>query len=334
MDTSNKKKSYWRMVDQIRASYQRKECLAASVGNCKGKIVKAHTVQENGSLSLMACEGHVYVVQAIYGSTDNKMEVRPVGIGLATTFWGFCADHDNKIFLPIEQTSYKSTPQQNFLFAYRSLCKEIYQREAFIENNEKMIAESQTQLQKETLTIYGKQARFALKELHELYSRMAKIVILDKGYRNLKHLIVEFKKVPTVACSGIFVPYHGPDDRWLDNDTDFNPLFVNVIPNARGGVAILSYFLDRHHGPEAFCNGLAELEDRRKSTALSLLALIHIDNHAINIHWWDGLTTDIKNKIMASIEDQANPKTPLKADWSRIENVVLDDWHVANTWHD
>ena len=197
-----------------------------------------------------------------------------------------------------------------------------------------MIAESQTQQQKKTLRVYGEQARIALDDLLKLYSQMAKIVIRDEGYRILKHLIIEFEEVPTVACAGIFVPYHGPDNRWLDNDTEFNPLFVNVIPNARGGVAVLSYFLDRHYGPEAFCKGLADLEDRRKSTALSLLALTHVENHAINIHWWDGLSAGIKSKILANIEDQANPKTPPKADWSRIENVVLGDWRVANTWFD
>jgi hypothetical protein len=56
------------------------------------------------------------------------LEVKPkkIGINKATTFYGFCQHHDNKLFELIDNYPLKPDKQQMALYAYRCLCREYF----------------------------------------------------------------------------------------------------------------------------------------------------------------------------------------------------------------
>ncbi len=108
-----------------------KECFKNSDCN---NIIKAHSIQENKILKKIAVNGHVAMVAndritMVDGQidTDNLVKIEFIGKGKATTFQGFCREHDLEIFKPIELKDYiAGNKEQNFLFAYRNLAKEFH----------------------------------------------------------------------------------------------------------------------------------------------------------------------------------------------------------------
>ena len=106
-----------------------KICLLAHLGDCLGEIVRAHTVQKS-VFKAHTKDGHVYNFDPLRGplDTENRSLPKLIGINNATTFTGFCQRHDSQIFLPIENHSYLGTPEQKFLYHYRSFMHAYYDR--------------------------------------------------------------------------------------------------------------------------------------------------------------------------------------------------------------
>src|SRR5690606_28429907 len=105
-------------------------CLHPRAGDeCDKKIIKAHSIQNSQSLSSIAKDGHVYQLAHKYRHQIRTFsEYEKIGINEASIFKGFCKKHDNEIFEPIDNARLEPNAEQIFLYAYRSLCKEIYQK--------------------------------------------------------------------------------------------------------------------------------------------------------------------------------------------------------------
>ncbi len=104
---------------------------------CKGQIVRAHTIQRGGGLSRIADKGKVFTFMpgswTTFIANAGKLKVRRVGIKDASTFTGFCERHDAAVFAPLEQKPFVGSPQQAFLLLYRAVCHEAYKKRAHAE---------------------------------------------------------------------------------------------------------------------------------------------------------------------------------------------------------
>jgi len=119
------------VLQKSAAAFNWKTCLHydASPTECRGPIVRAHTVQKRGGLSRIALDGHVYWWRRTSAdAVKQSAAVEPVwtGINEATTFTGFCAGHDSKTFRPVETKEFAGTQEQVGLMAYRTICMEIF----------------------------------------------------------------------------------------------------------------------------------------------------------------------------------------------------------------
>ena len=99
--------------------YQKGKCSHRDAGpkSCKGPIIKAHTIQRNGGLNVIASNGHVYSLlqsRKLFEEDKYNPETGPnkVGVGEASTFAGFCAHHDDEVFAPIEKQPFQGTLEQ------------------------------------------------------------------------------------------------------------------------------------------------------------------------------------------------------------------------------
>ncbi|GAA5531291.1 SEC-C metal-binding domain-containing protein [Herpetosiphon gulosus] len=119
------------MVKHIKRAQAQKYCLhpRASVGECEGGIINAHTVQKNGGLSKIAENGHVYALDTDFlnlRKTNGRLQMKLMGIRVASTFTGFCGKHDQQIFASFEQGGFIASDRHAFLLGYRALCEEIF----------------------------------------------------------------------------------------------------------------------------------------------------------------------------------------------------------------
>jgi hypothetical protein len=103
-----------------------KVCLAESMGNCSGKIVRAHSLQK-AAFKPSSKRGHVYLFDP-FRTKSYEPEPQLIGINEATVFTGFCDYHDCQLFAPIETQPFNHEPKQIFLHYYRALCQAYYNR--------------------------------------------------------------------------------------------------------------------------------------------------------------------------------------------------------------
>ena len=102
--------------------------------HCSRTVAKAHTVPQS-SLKEIAEGGHVrWFVPSIKGLKEHGTAFRPVrrGVGVASTFTGFCARHDDQIFSPLEKFPLEGSPEQCFLVGYRALARELHIKSAVV----------------------------------------------------------------------------------------------------------------------------------------------------------------------------------------------------------
>ena len=92
-------------IERLRAS-QVAECLHPRAPHeCRGYIVKAHSIARSQHLRPIAKNDEVYVLNwhpVDYRRADGLPPLKLTNIRSATTFQGFCSGHDKELFSPIE----------------------------------------------------------------------------------------------------------------------------------------------------------------------------------------------------------------------------------------
>jgi hypothetical protein len=126
--------NFFEAADRQRKIFRRKDCLHPSAPKeCKGGIVRAHSVRRKADLSSIARNGHVYQGRAdpsVLMKSGGKPKSVLIGINEASTFLGFCGHHDGVTFAPLETRKFESSDEQCFLLAYRNLAREFYVKRA------------------------------------------------------------------------------------------------------------------------------------------------------------------------------------------------------------
>jgi hypothetical protein len=125
----------WQLDKGLKRVLAARQCLAPDPWkqDCSPQIGRAHTVPRSGSLAKIARDGHVYSFRfSVQGLLKASGALRPelVGINQASTFTGFCSEHDRAIFAPLETMPFTATPEQCFLLCYRAVAREIFTKQA------------------------------------------------------------------------------------------------------------------------------------------------------------------------------------------------------------
>ena len=239
----------WKKVADYRKKFSRKICMAPT-DDCDGKAIKAHTIQRKGGLSLIAENSKVYRIEINVGDLKGPFTVKKTGVKEATTFFGFCSKHDREIFAPIETTPFISSPEQNFLFAYRGVAKEAYAKKSHLQSmtTPEEMAKIRPDRNKENYEVFYSchmiGAIEGARELFDLKDRLDSMYCA-RDFVRLRHLLMKFKKHPSVVCTSVCNPDYDFDGRKLQDFGDFsthlNSIMVTVTPIEDGGLAIFSY---------------------------------------------------------------------------------------------
>ncbi|WP_186429665.1 hypothetical protein [Clostridium sp. BSD9I1] len=99
---------------------EKRKCI---INGCsKESIKKSHSIQKSKSLKLISEENHL--LQPLFKETGDKVEMHMdrVGIKDASTFPGYCSDHEKR-FEEFEITGKISTIYHGQLQSYRTICR-------------------------------------------------------------------------------------------------------------------------------------------------------------------------------------------------------------------
>ncbi len=99
-------------------------------GACRSPVARCHSVSRSKDLSAIAVDGHVYSVdRAIKGVRrlgEEWTTPRKAGIGLVTTFSGFCNEHDTELFKLIDSGQMPLNEYGLAQLGYRAIAREVY----------------------------------------------------------------------------------------------------------------------------------------------------------------------------------------------------------------
>lgn len=332
--------------DQLKAGNQKylsnQYCLhaGASLGFCKGNIVKAHSIQK-AKLQTIAKKGIVYAPKAdfaILKKNNGIIQIEKIGINKASTFTGFCEKHDNNTFEAIEKFEFVGSQEQVFLFTYRAICRELYLKQVeFSDKNFKRSVDSGTDLEKQLFiqsyfSDYEIGIEGSIRELSKLkieYEEMLR----HNDYSKMNFYILWIDQIPEFLCSGIFNPEYDFQGKVIQNLTDVDEIWKNIsftITTTNNKGAVIFGWRGKNEVNEKLITSLQRVENGDFANAICRLTFEHIENVFISPAWWENLSEKAKQKLKYRLTSDLRP------DMQRTKNALVNDglnlmnWKISN----
>jgi hypothetical protein len=333
----------WQIDKEFKRVLEKRQCLAPDAWrkNCSFQISKAHTVPRSGSLARIARDGHVYsfpvkIQEKVKSGGTTKPQL--MGINKASTFTGFCSEHDRSIFAPLETAPFTATPEQCFLLSYRAFARELFTKRAMASTMEfyRLMDSGLTVDDQEFVqTIAG-----ALDEAHSLSDRDGKArkqvydeILLAGSYHRVRAYVIEVKEAPPIMCSGGFCPEWDFEGHEMQDLADFDR-----VPH----LLTVTSFYGGHYGTIALCwldeddatcvhyvESLHRIGDEAVTDALISLLFTHFENIHLQPQWWEALPAGYRELIVKRRYEYAHPLTPLDAGFLMDDGLRFDPWSVV-----
>lgn len=289
---------------------------------CMHAVTEAHTVQKRGALAAIAEAGHVLDFKP--ASLDAMIKhqgmppPRPVGIRRASTFPGFCNEHD-AIFGPIEGRTAVFNQQTALLFAFRAAALERHMKEAELagisdnrEMDKGLSFEKQVELQ-QLLHVRELGVKCGLADVEgwktEYEGRLRSGDIGD-----IRFLAVTFDRVLPVAACGAFSPefdLHGSALQRLGRSAEAPEHVTMNVAVFEDRTSVVFAWLGSVDGPAAvFVGSFASLPESRMADAVIRVTLEYMENVYVRPSWWAGLEPSAQAKLMAAVWNIAGGHIP------------------------
>lgn len=271
-------------------------------GGCDRKIISSHTVQRKGGLAAIQEDGHVYGALPEWdGLFDGEAWPPPrrVGNRRASTFPGFCSEHDTVMFKPIEGDTISFDTQSAFLFSFRAVAFELQRKLGAIAmiDNMRMLDkgwefERQAHFQL-TLQVFRAGNVIGLRDSKH-WKKVYDDIYRTSAYGKFEYYAIVFDSVlPIVTCGG-FAPefdFDGVALQELSKSIVAEMVTLNITAIDGRTVAVFGWVGKPDGAAQRFVHGFARLPEDRKAEALVRVAFEYLENVFMRESWWDGLSS-------------------------------------------
>lgn len=286
--------------------------------NCDKEIISSHSISKSSSLKKIAEGGHIYNHKLnFYNFFDlnnsnpiHIIEPQKVGINEASTFYGFCKYHDNKIFEDIDVKDIHINKRTAFLLGYRAFVREYYTKELAIKEQEKFLegfgiltAEEsfpkelnnyslsnfiENMIDKEhkgSLEDFIKKSfiheiinnNHFLKDLKKSVEDCEKVInkyfniFESKDYTSVKYLAFKFSNIPDILFAGAAPIRYDFEGNNLENDiNNLENITINAVAYDNGGIIIFQWFDDEQVNKK-FIDSLIKIYNKDKNNICNIL---------------------------------------------------------------
>jgi len=266
------------------AHFGRKTCYHPHRKDCSGPIVRAHTLTRASALAQIARDGHVYSANVRFAALQRqgRPSIDLIGINDASTFYGFCAHHDNLTFAPLEKTAFIPNAEQCFLLAYRPLIRELYLKKSIL-NSAAVFRDAdkgkppidQFQIQS-FVQGFEEGTQRALLDL-ESHKQGCDSDLLAANFSNQRALVLTLKQTPELMCSGVVFPLYdfaGSELQRLGNSgARPDVLSFSITGTPGGGAVVFSWRSDSDRACIPFVDSFKSLGEEQWPHAAIMLAL-------------------------------------------------------------
>jgi len=326
-------------VVQAEKAAKKKTCSHPAKLQCKGPIVRAHTVQR-ALLEQIAQSGEVYGIKhgvAELRRAGGRLEMRKLGLSAASTFTGFCAHHDKATFAPIEDHPVEPTKFNALLLACRALSRELYAKQAALTLSPIIRQSDRGRTNEEQVAIQKFAGEFTagidvgLRDLAYHKGQYDKILV-SGDYSKVRGLAVELSALPEFMTSGGILPEYSFSSEVLQNLADTKTLewiSFSLISSKGKGLAVFSWLDDP---PQRSCERLvtsfSSLPTNEQSDALTRFIFEFFENVYISPHWWDGLDVKSRSALTSRLYTAAHPAQVRDAGCLLDDGLRLVSYHV------
>ena len=320
----------WEIHKQFKKSFGKKFCSCPEKfkKDCKGKIINAHTVSKSSSLKRIAKNNHVYGIDPDIFKMDRtggRFEPELIGINKASTFTGFCSEHDKKLFSSFENKKFTLDKEKIFFLSYRALAREHFSKTAHSESREIMQTADRgrnpfEQFQIQTLSkAYSNSLDIGVRDSQHHKKEYDK-VLENNNYASIRAFVIEFDKIIPILCSGNFYPeidFAGNEiQSFSDTEKILDTISFSIITEDEKSFAIFSWLPNSNNACSILIDSLEKLSNTDKVAAIFKLTFTIFENTFINPDWWESKSEDIKEYIVNALQ----PTTDLNyADKTKID---------------
>jgi hypothetical protein len=254
----------------------------APTGDCRNRAIRSHSIQNSRVLDLLSRDGHVKMIVQKAEKNSLTIDFGDVGRNEASTFSGFCSEHDSSIFSPIDNCRFDSnSAEQLFLLAYRSVTRELHACMAGAIKLQQGY-QKRIELGLDTGEVPEPAGEMALERMMYAYQTHVYKAALDESllqtdYSKLAHTVFSVgHSSPCFAVSGFF-------DLFAMNDyRERSRIAVNVLPiSASETIAAFSYTTADSFHAKNYLRELAEATGEYQKYLLSKLVLMHCENFVV-----------------------------------------------------
>ena len=206
-------------LSEFKSTSRIKECFYHKKEKCDGNIKQSHSIQKNGRLSIIEDEvngnNSIYTFTSFETSETRLIDtLKPIGKGVASTFFGFCDYHDNVLFSDIENFEFDESEKHLFLHSYRSFAHSYHRKQEELkwnESNSEHIKKLPNFIREQQI----KGVRMAIEDM-SIKKELLDEFIENENYGELSYLYHILPKAFPIACSTAITP------DYTYNGTPFN----------------------------------------------------------------------------------------------------------------
>lgn len=276
-DTQNKINKIKGVIHSIPKNSKIFQCIHPNQHECSGKIgINAHSIQNTRIVKKLSKDNHVYMINQPLDKFG--FEFKLIGRNDATTFTGFCKEHDTEVFAPIEKDSfYQGTDEQHFLYAYRAFARSFhkkleqikgvkYSHLALVENTQNDKLDERANIVKNDVVIYKEKFDKA---------------IIEKKYDILETRSIKLNKNVEFAVNSFFQMMNYKDtviNDFNDITKPIKPLMLNVFPEQDESYILISCFKEDYEAYKVFFEDIKNMNKEQLFLTLNNLIPKYCEN--------------------------------------------------------
>lgn len=276
----------------------------AMTGNCTKGTIDAHTVSRSGSLGAIARQSRVYSYKLSVESlskTGGKILPSLIGWREASTFPGFCSNHDKSLFAPLEDKPFSGSAQQCFLLAYRIVARELHTKLGSSRQSDfrDALANANTQLH-DLVSSMNAGVDLGLRDAKKHKERYD-TTLVNHDWNSVRAIIFRMNGIYPIQCAGGFFPEKDIRGKTIQNFGigKKTPDLLTVASFAAGGESFISFcwLKDSNTSCDAFMSALLELPPSELPLVLGAVILQVSENCHFAPDWYDDLPKEGKEWV-------------------------------------
>lgn len=295
-------------------SYQSSCIMLDADGKTCGKpCIRSHTLQENGILSRLAVNGHVYVLGENANDDSFSIFLKTSGINRSSIFKCLCSEHDDRLFSEMEKRYYIGSDQQNYQLALKeninSLWKLLAAQDLYLH-----WSKEHNIFVNEMIICEFIQNKLDLARVRYDFQRLNKI-LYNRNYNQIESIRVTLGyKIMFAVSAPLHFTYDltgkqhlGGEDIFtksngklcLDCPPKYPTMYVSVFPTDDKSEIILSWFREDKNNLGFIIQQLTELSTDDKLKMLNVLLPSVCENIIFSPLLIDSWTESSKNELSA-----------------------------------